>query len=58
MTRLLVVTAVAAERDAISATNPDGAVVIVGGVGPAASAAATSAALARTGYDLALSAGI
>ena len=51
--RLLVVTAVAAERDAI-----DHADVLVGGVGPAASAAATSAALARDRFDLVLSAGI
>ena len=51
--RCLVVTAVAAERDAI---DLDG--VIVGGVGPAASAAAASAALARASYDLVLCAGI
>lgn len=51
---LLVVTAVDAERDAIGAGDD----VIVGGVGPAASAAATSAALARGRYDLVISAGI
>jgi futalosine hydrolase len=51
--RLLVVTAVAAERDAIGS---DG--VLVGGVGPAASAAATSAALAYERYDLVICAGI
>jgi futalosine hydrolase len=51
--KLLVVTAVAAERDAI---GRDG--VLVGGVGPAASAAATSAALAATRYDLVVCAGI
>jgi futalosine hydrolase len=51
--RLLVVTAVAAERDAIAR---DG--VLVGGVGPAASAAATSAALSAGGYDLVVCAGI
>ncbi|MGH8860974.1 MAG: futalosine hydrolase [Jatrophihabitantaceae bacterium] len=51
--RLLVVTAVDAERDALDL--PD---VLVGGIGPAASAAATSAALARGTYDLVLSAGI
>jgi futalosine hydrolase len=74
VTRLLVVTAVEAERAAITAVLPDradlGALavpevaqsgvvdVIVGGVGPAASAATTSAALARGSYDLVLSAGI
>jgi futalosine hydrolase len=51
--KLLVVTAVAAERDAIAR---DG--VLVGGVGPAASAAATSAALSAGGYDLVVCAGI
>jgi futalosine hydrolase len=51
--RLLVVTAVAAERDAIAR---DG--VLIGGVGPAASAAATSAALSAGGYDLVVCAGI
>jgi futalosine hydrolase len=51
--RLLVVTAVEAERAAIDL--PD---VLVGGIGPARSAAATSAALARDRYDLVLSAGI
>jgi futalosine hydrolase len=54
--RLLVVTAVAAERDAIrAATDVE---VLVGGVGPAAAAAAASAALAGSGYDLVLCAGI
>jgi futalosine hydrolase len=51
--RALVVTAVEAERAAIGL--PD---VIVGGIGPAASAAATSAALAAGAYDLVISAGI
>lgn len=51
--RLLVVTAVAAERDAI---GRDG--VLVGGIGPAASAAAASAALAGARYDLVVCAGI
>lgn len=51
--RLLVVTAVDAERDAIDL--PD---VVAGGIGPAESAAATSAALARGGFDLVISAGI
>jgi futalosine hydrolase len=74
MTRLLVVTAVEAERAAIAALLPDrastdgvrppelaqsgGIDVIVGGVGPAAVAAAASAALAATPYDLVQSAGI
>lgn len=53
--RLLVVTAVAAERDAIGGAVPD---VIVGGIGPAAAAAATSAALVRDRFDLVISAGI
>ncbi|PZS27991.1 MAG: futalosine hydrolase [Pseudonocardiales bacterium] len=57
--RLLVVTAVDAERDAIVAAHPDPAlVVLVGGVGPAAAAASTSAALAIGAYRLVLSAGI
>lgn len=51
--RLLVVTAVAAEREAIAR---DG--VLVGGVGPAASAAATATALATGDYDLVVCAGI
>lgn len=59
MSRLLIVTAVQAERDAITAAVP----VLVGGVGPAAAAAATSAALAvaaheGTPYDVVISAGI
>jgi futalosine hydrolase len=54
--RILVVTAVAAERDAL-APHPD-QVVIAGGVGPAAAAAATSAQLAGGGFDLVVSAGI
>jgi futalosine hydrolase len=51
--RVLVVTAVDAERDAIDL--PD---VLAGGIGPAESAAATSAALAGGAYDLVISAGI
>ena len=51
--KLLVVTAVAAERDVIGLDN-----VLVGGIGPAASAAATSAALAAQRYDLVVCAGI
>jgi futalosine hydrolase len=55
--RILVVCAVAAERDAIRAAAP-GADVLIAGVGPAAAAAATSAALARARYDVVVSAGI
>jgi futalosine hydrolase len=60
--RILVVTAVAAERDAVTAglrasgapAAVTGAVtVLAGGVGPAAAAASTATALARAGYDLA-----
>jgi futalosine hydrolase len=54
---LLVVTAVAEERDAILAVSPDADVAVVG-VGPAAAAAATSAALANDGVDLVVCAGI
>jgi futalosine hydrolase len=54
----LVVTAVPAECAAIAAALPAGADVelLVGGVGPAAAAAATAGALA--GFDLVLSAGV
>jgi futalosine hydrolase len=55
--KILVVTAVAAERDAIVAAGAQ-ADVVVGGVGPAAAAAATSAALHGGGIELVLSAGI
>jgi futalosine hydrolase len=55
--RLLVVTAVDAERDAVALPDRDGT-VLVGGVGPAASAAATSAALATGAHDLVVCAGI
>lgn len=57
---LLVVTSVDVERDAVRATLSDDAPVdiVVGGVGPAASAAAASAALAAGNYELALCAGI
>jgi futalosine hydrolase len=56
--KILVVTAVAAECQAIAAALPSGAdiALLVAGVGPAAAAAATAAAL--TGVDLVLSAGI
>jgi futalosine hydrolase len=53
--RLLVVTAVAAERDALAGS---GLTVIAGGVGPARAAASTATALAQGAYDGVLSAGI
>ena len=51
--RVLIVTAVEAERAVLA--HPD---AIVGGIGPAAAAAATSAELARASYDLVVCAGI
>jgi futalosine hydrolase len=51
--RLLVVTAVPAERDALAGSD-----VVVAGIGTAAAASATSAALTRDRYDLVISAGI
>lgn len=56
--RLLVATAVPAERDAVADLLPPHADAIAVGVGPAAAAAHTAAALARTPYDLVVSAGI
>lgn len=56
--RLLVVTAVAAEAEAVAACGYDGYDVLVGGVGPAAAAAATATALTRDRYGLVISAGI
>ncbi|MFF1481015.1 futalosine hydrolase [Streptomyces sp. NPDC058301] len=56
--RVLVVTAVPVERDAVTKAHPAGLDVLVGGVGPAAAAAATATALARGPYDLVVSAGI
>jgi futalosine hydrolase len=58
--RVLVVTAVSAERDAVlrgldGASNFD---VLVSGVGPAMAAAKTAKELANTEYDLVISAGI
>ncbi len=53
--RVLAVVAVEAERDAIADAVPD---VLVAGIGPAAAAAATSAALAGRRPDLVVSAGI
>jgi futalosine hydrolase len=55
--QLLVVCAVEAERAAVIEAGAR-AEVIVGGVGPAAAAAATSRALGAAPYDLVLSAGI
>jgi futalosine hydrolase len=54
---LLVVCAVEAERAAVLAAGAR-ADVVVGGVGPATAAAATSRALAARNYELVLSAGI
>jgi futalosine hydrolase len=67
VTRLLIVTAVAAERDAIAAalasasespTPAETVTLLVGGVGPVAAAATTSAELAVRPADLAICAGI
>lgn len=57
--RILVATAVPAERDAVARalTGPTWDVVAAG-VGPAAAAAVTATALARGSYDLVVSAGI
>jgi futalosine hydrolase len=55
--RLLIVCAVAAERDAVVAAGAT-AEVVVGGVGPAEAAAATSARLAQGGVGLVVCAGI
>ena len=58
--RVLVATAVPAERDAVARafTNDSWVDVIAAGVGPAAAAAATATALAGTPYALVVSAGI
>ena len=56
--RVLVVTAVEAERDAVAAGGGPLLDVLAGGVGPAAAAAATATALARRTYGLVVSAGI
>ncbi|WP_328914012.1 MULTISPECIES: futalosine hydrolase [unclassified Streptomyces] len=61
--RLLVITAVAPERDAVLAGLDGAADVVAGGVGPAAAAASTATALARAEaagrpYGLVVSAGI
>jgi futalosine hydrolase len=55
--RVLIVTAVAAEAEAIG--RPEGAVVVVGGIGRVNAAAATTEALLRHGpFDAVLSAGV
>ncbi len=51
-------TAVPAERDAVTRACGDGFEVLAGGVGPAAAAAATARALATGAYGLVVSAGI
>ena len=59
--RILIATAVAAERDAVMAglSAPAGGVdVIAVGVGPAAAAAGTARTLATGDYDLVISAGV
>ncbi|WOX10499.1 futalosine hydrolase [Streptomyces sp. N50] len=58
--RILVATAVPAERDAVARafTRHSRVDVIAAGVGPAAAAAATAVALAGAPYDLVVSAGI
>lgn len=58
--RILVATAVPAERDAVARafTHDSRVDVIAAGVGPAAAAAATAVALAGAPYDLVVSAGI
>ncbi|MEV0484178.1 futalosine hydrolase [Streptomyces sp. NPDC050508] len=58
--RILVATAVPAERDAVARafTNDSWVDVIAAGVGPAAAAAATATALANASYALVVSAGI
>nr|WSY53977.1 futalosine hydrolase [Streptomyces sp. NBC_00886] len=60
--RILVATAVPAERDAVARAFTDSTGftcdVIAAGVGPAAAAASTATALAGTPYDLVVSAGI
>jgi len=59
VSRLLVVTAVDAERDAISSALEGVPLdLVVGGVGPAEAAASAATALATGTYDLVISAGI
>ncbi|MGN7470760.1 futalosine hydrolase [Brevibacillus sp. SAFN-007a] len=58
--RVLVVTSVAAERDAVrqGLGEDDRFTAIIGGVGPASAAASTARALAQSRYDLVVCAGI
>ncbi|WP_027415649.1 futalosine hydrolase [Aneurinibacillus terranovensis] len=58
--RVLVMTSVSAERDAVlrGLHNANGFDVLAGGVGPAAAAASTATALASAEYGLVVSAGI
>lgn len=58
--RVLIVTAVPAERDAVQRglREDNRFEVLAGGVGPAAAAAGTAMALAKTRYDLVVCAGI
>ncbi|MFD0551998.1 futalosine hydrolase [Streptomyces rectiviolaceus] len=56
--RVLVATAVPAERDAVADLLPPYADAVAVGVGPAAAGAHTAAALARGTYDLVISTGI
>ncbi|SEL69102.1 futalosine hydrolase [Paenibacillus sp. cl141a] len=58
--RVLIVTAVDAEKDAVlrGLKNASGFEVIAGGVGPAATAAATARRLMQASYDFVVSAGI
>jgi futalosine hydrolase len=58
--RVLVMTAVSAERDAVlrGLRGTDRFDVLVAGVGPVAAAASTATALAKSEYDLVVSAGI
>ncbi|BBH20741.1 Futalosine hydrolase [Paenibacillus baekrokdamisoli] len=58
--RILIVTAVQAEKDAVlrGLQGHAGVDVLAGGVGPIATAASTAAALAGTEYSLVISAGI
>ncbi|GAE07796.1 menaquinone via futalosine step 2 [Paenibacillus sp. JCM 10914] len=60
MNRILIVTAVDAEKDAVlrGLGNAAGVDVIAGGVGPAATAAATARQLTQSAYRLVISAGI
>jgi futalosine hydrolase len=58
--RILIITSVAAEKDAVRSGLKDCGCfeVVVGGVGPAAAAASTATELAKGSYDLVINAGI